>query len=405
MRPDLLKTALVLGLLSAIGPFAIDMYLPALPSIGKSLGSSAGAVQASLMAFFIALGLGQVVYGPVSDMFGRKLPLYFGLVLFALGSIGCALAPDIQTLVALRFVQGLGASATMVIPRAVVRDLHTGAEAAKLMSMLMLVFSVSPILAPLAGSLLIEALGWRSVFWAVTVIAALALVLLARGLQETRPPEKRLQSSVRSAWAGYRVLLRDRRFLGLVFIGAFGVSSFFTYLANSPFVLIDHYGLTPRQYGIAFAINAASFIGASQFTARLASRWGLPRVVRFAATGYALVMLSLLALYLLGVDRLDVLVVMMLVGFGFLGLVVPTTSVLALDAHGAIAGTASALMGTLQFVTGALVMAVVGLFVDHSARPMVTGIALCATMTWILARWSLGPRTTASLSPQPEIPR
>ena len=132
--------------------------------------------------------------------------------------------------------------------------------------------------------------------------------------------EKRLHSSVRSALASYGVLLRDRKFLGLVFIGAFGISSFFTYLANSPFVLIDHYGLTPRQYGIAFAINAASFIGASQFTARLASRWGLHRVVRFAVTGYATVMVSLLALYLLGVDRLDVLIVMMLAGFGFLGL-------------------------------------------------------------------------------------
>ncbi len=401
MRPDLLKTALVLGLLSAIGPFAIDMYLPALPSIGKSLGTSVGAVQASLMAFFVALGLGQVLYGPVSDMVGRKAPLYFGLVLFGLGSIGCALAPDIQTLVALRFVQGLGACATMVIPRAVVRDLHTGTDAARLMSMLMLVFSVSPILAPLAGSLLIESFGWRSVFWAVTVIAALSLVLLARGLPETRPPEKRLQSSIRSALASYGVLLRDRQFLGLVFIGAFGISSFFAYLANSPFVLIDHYGLTPRQYGIAFAINAASFIGASQFTAHLASRWGLHRVVRFAVTGYASVMLSLLALYLLGVDRLDVLVVMMLAGFGFLGLVVPTTSVLALDAHGAIAGTASALMGTLQFVTGALVMAVVGLFVDNSARPMVTGIALCALTTWILARWVLAPRAATPAPARP----
>lgn len=392
MRPDLLKTAFVLGLLSAIGPFAIDMYLPALPSIGKSLGSSVGAVQASLMAFFVALGLGQVLYGPVSDMFGRKLPLYFGLSLFGLASIGCALAPDIQTLVALRFVQGLGACATMVIPRAVVRDLHTGTDAARLMSMLMLVFSVSPILAPLTGSLLIDAFGWRSVFWAVTVIAVLALLLLWRGLRETRPVEQRLHSSVGSALAGYGVLLRDRHFLGLVFIGAFGVSSFFAYLANSPFVLMEHYGLTPRQYGIAFAVNAASFIGASQFTARLATRWGLQRVVRFAVTGYAVTMLTLLGLYLVGVDRLDVLIGMMLIGFGFLGLVVPIASVLALDAHGTIAGTASSLMGTLQFLTGALVMALVGLFVDHTARPMVTGIALCAAVTWVLARLALATR-------------
>ena len=155
MKSDFLKAALVLGLLSAIGPFAIDMYLPALPSIGQSLGASMSAVQASLMAFFISLGVGQLIYGPLSDMVGRKPPLYFGLVLFGAGSVGCALAPDIQTLVVLRFIQGLGASAGMVIPRAVVRDLHTGHDAARLMSLLMLVFSVSPILAPLVGSLLI----------------------------------------------------------------------------------------------------------------------------------------------------------------------------------------------------------------------------------------------------------
>ena len=404
MSSHFLKTALVLGLLSAIGPFAIDMYLPALPSIGRNLGASVAAVQASLMAFFVALGLGQVIYGPVSDMVGRKPPLYFGLALFALASVGCALAPDIQTLVGLRFVQGLGACATMVVPRAVVRDMHTGTDAARLVSMLMLVFSVSPILAPLAGSLLIEWIGWRSVFWAVTVIAMLSLLLLAFGLPETRPPEERRESSVRSALAGYAILLRDRQYLGLVMIGAFGISGFFVYLANSPFVLIDHYGLTPRQYSLAFAINAASYIGASQFTATLVSRWGMVRVVKFAVTGYAVVMLSLLVLYLLGVDRLDVLVIMMLAGFGFLGLVLPTTAVLALEAHGAISGTASALMGTLQFITSAIVMAAVGLFVDTSARAMVTGIAGCALVTWILAHRTLGSGTVAHPHPHPHTP-
>ena len=226
MTSNFLRLALVLGLLSAIGPFAIDMYLPALPSIGQSLGTSMAGVQASLIAFFISLGIGQIVYGPVSDMLGRKGPMYFGMLLFAVGSVGCALAPDVQTLVVLRFVQGLGACAGMVIPRAVVRDLHTGADAARLMSMLMLVFSVSPILAPLAGSLLIEAWGWRSVFWAVTVAAALGIVLLATSLEETRPREQRVASSWGSALAAYGLLLRDREFLGLVFIGAFGISSF-----------------------------------------------------------------------------------------------------------------------------------------------------------------------------------
>jgi len=390
MNTSFFRTALVLGLLSAVGPFAIDMYLPALPSIGQSLGASVGAVQASLMAFFISLGIGQIVYGPISDMVGRKPPLYFGLLLFTVASVGCALAPDIQTLVVLRFIQGLGACAGMVVPRAVVRDLHTGHDAARLMSLLMLVFSVSPILAPLAGSLLIESLGWRSVFWAVTVAGVLGLVLLATSLPETRPPEQRVDSSVGSALAAYSVLLRDRHFMGLVFIGAFGISSFFVYLANSSFVLIDHYGLTPREYSIAFAANAASFIGVSQFTGRLSGRFGLVPVVKVAVAGYAAVMALLLALNLLGMDQLVVMLPLMFIGYGFLGLVVPTTAVLALDDHGAIAGTASALMGTLQFVTGAMMMALIGLWVDGSARPMVIGIAACALVAFALTRGTLG---------------
>ena len=390
MKTKFLRIALVLGLISAIGPFAIDMYLPALPSIGQSLGASMGAVQASLMSFFIALGLGQLVYGPASDMLGRKPPLYFSLSLFALGSVGCALAPDIQTLVALRFVQGLGASAGMVICRAIVRDLHTGVDAARLMSLLMLVFSVAPILAPLAGSFLIEWASWRSVFWAVTVIAAVALAVLATGLDETRPAAQRKGSTVKSATRAYGKLLRDPKFLGLVFIGAFGLASFFSFLANSPFVMINHFGLTPRQFSLAFAINAASFIGVSQFTAKVAARFGLVKMVRFSVTGYAVVMSLLLLQNLLGLDRLDVLIALMLIGFGFLGLVVPATSVLALEAHGAIAGTASALMGTLQLATGALVMAVVSRFVDGSPLPMIAGIAgsalVALTTAWATLR-------------------
>jgi DHA1 family bicyclomycin/chloramphenicol resistance-like MFS transporter len=253
------------------------------------------------------------------------------------------------------------------------------------MSLLMLVFSVSPILAPLSGSLLIEWWGWRSVFWAVTVAAVLALILLATSQAETRPREQRVDSSVRSALNAYALLLREPHFLGLVFIGAFGISSFFAYLANSSFILIDHYGLTPRQYSIAFAANAASFIGVSQFTGRLSARFGLVPVVKVAVTAYALVMTALLAINLLGIERLDVMLVMLFVGFGFLGLVIPTTTVLALEEHGTIAGTASALMGTLQFVTGAAVMAITGLFVDGTARPMVAGIAACALLALFIA--------------------
>lgn len=385
MNSHFYKNALVLGLLSAIGPFAIDMYLPALPSIGASLDAPANAVQASLMAFFISLGIGQLLYGPISDMVGRKPPLYFGLLLFAVCSVGCALAPNIHTLIVLRFLQGLGAAAGMVIPRAIVRDLHTGHDAARLMSLLMLVFSVSPILAPLAGSFLIEWSGWRSVFWAVAIAAALALILLASGQQETRTPEQRVGSSVGGALKAYLFLCRDWHFLGLVFIGSFGVASFFTYLANSSFVLINHYGLSPREYSLAFSANAASFIGVSQFTGRLSRRYGLVPVVKVAVTGFTVMMAALMLLNLAGVTRLDVMLAMLFIGYGFLGLVVPTTAVLALEEHGEIAGTASALMGTLQFVTGAVMVALIGPFADGTARPMVVGIAVCAIAAWAIS--------------------
>ena len=264
-----LKMALILGLLSAIGPFAIDMYLPALPAIGQSLGADVGAVQFSLTAFFLSLGVGQLLYGPVSDMVGRKPPLYFGLGLFTVASVGCALASDIETLVALRFLQGLGAAAGMAIPRAVVRDLHTGTDAARLMSLLILVFSVSPILAPLAGSGVIALTGWRGVFWVVAVAAVAGLALVYGSLQETRPASDRVESSLGGALRAYALLLRDWHYLGLVFIGGCAMAGFFVYLAGSPFVLINHYGLTPTQYSLAFGVNAAAFIGASQFTATL----------------------------------------------------------------------------------------------------------------------------------------
>ena len=381
------QMALILGLLSAIGPFAIDMYLPALPEIGASLGADVSAVQWSLTAFFVSLGVGQLFYGPVADMVGRKPPLVAGLLLFLLASVGCALATDIHTLVALRFVQGLGAAAGMVIPRAVVRDLHTGTEAARLMSLLMLVFSVSPLLAPLAGSGVIALAGWRGVFWAVAVAAVAGLVLVWQGLQETRPAAERLASSLGSALSGYALLLRDGHYLGLVFIGGCSMAGFFVYLAGSPFVLINHYGLTPVQYSLAFSVNAGAFFAAAQFNAQLGRRFGLETTVKAAVTAAGAVMVALLAYYLAGGDQLAVLLVLYFIASALMGLVIPTTSVLALEEHGAIAGTASALLGTLQMLIGAVAMGVVGVFATGKPLPMVVGMASGALMglalTWI----------------------
>lgn len=396
MKTQFFKYALVLGLITAIGPFAIDMYLPALPSIKQSLGASTMEAQLSLMVFFVALGVCQLIYGPVSDMAGRRAPLYFGLALFIVGSIGCALAPDVRTLIAFRFVQGVGACAGMVITRAIVRDMHTGHEAVRLMSLLMLVFSISPILAPLTGSFVIAWASWRAIFWSVIGAAAVGLVLLTLFVPETRPKSERVDSSVRSAMTAYGVLLRDPMFLGLILIGAFGVASFFAYLANSSFVLIEHYGLTPTQYSLCFSINAVAFFGAAQANGRLAKLFGMHHVVRTATWGYAAAMLLLVALTAFGVDSLAVMIVVLFVGYAFLGLIIPNSSVLALEQHGAIAGTASALMGTVQFMTGAAVMAITGAIGDRTSKTMVFAIGACAAVSFLLAQVALSRRRVAA---------
>jgi DHA1 family bicyclomycin/chloramphenicol resistance-like MFS transporter len=395
MQPSFARNAIVLGLLTAIGPFAIDMYLPALPSIAADLEASTAATQMSLMAFFAAFGLCQVVYGPISDMIGRRSPLYFGLSLFAAGSIGCSLAPTIEWLIVFRFVQGIGACASMVIPRAIVRDLHTGIEATRLMSLIMLVFSVAPILAPLTGSGLIAAFSWRATFVAMTVAGFLGLALVTLWLPETRPPEKRVRGGVGAVLASYGELLRDGYFLGVTFIGGFGMASFFAFLASSSFVYIDHFGLTPTEYSLAFSVNAVGFIGSAQFSARLVGRLGMRRLVSIAVACYAALAVLLLALTLAGSDSLALLMVMLFAAFACLGLVVPTTAVLALDAYGRIAGAASALMGTLQMVAGATAITLVSVFFDGTALPMVAAIALCALAAFVLSRLTLAPRRAA----------
>ncbi len=242
-------------------------------------------------------------------------------------------------------LQSLGACAGMVVPRAVVRDLHTGHDATRLMSLLMLVVSISPILAPLTGSAIIAGFGWRGVFWALTLAASIAFVLALTQLPETLAAHHRAASSWRGAFSGYLRLMADRSFLGLTLVGAFGAAAFFVYLANASFVIIGHYGLSPTVFSLCFALNAASFFGFSQLTARLSARYGLAAVIRSASMGFALAMLGAALLFALGSDSLPLMMAFLFIGYGFLGLVLPSSAVLSLEEHGNIAGTASALMG------------------------------------------------------------
>ena len=394
------RIAIVLGLLAAVGPFAIDMYLPALPTMVADLNATTALGQMTLTAFFVPFGVCQLAYGPISDMVGRKPPLFFGLVCFMAASVGCALAPNIDALIAFRVLQGIGASCMMVIPRAVIRDLHTGVEAARLMALVMLVFSVCPILAPLIGSALIIPFGWRAVFVAVIVASAAGIVLVKVFLPETRLPQDRVNVSARAVLSGFGQLLRDTHFLGLTFMGGLGMCSFFSFLANSSFVYIEHFGLTPTQFSFAFSVNAIGFIGASQFASRLGERFGLTRVVQIAVACYTTCAYILFAGVTFGPDNMWLLMALLFPTFAFTGLIVPTTMVLALEHHGPIAGMASALGGTLQMVAGGVMITIVSQFTDGTPVPMVTAIAFCATGVAILTYFTLGRRELASAGAQ-----
>ncbi|WOI52411.1 multidrug effflux MFS transporter [Parvularcula sp. LCG005] len=385
------KYALILGPLVMIGPVSIDMYLPALPTIASEFRVDQGAAQMTLTAYFIAVGLSQIIYGPLSDAFGRRPPMLGGLVLYVLASLGCAFAPSIEWLIAFRFMQGVGAASSMVIARAIVRDLLRGHEATRLMALMMLVISLAPMLAPLIGSFLIEPFGWRSVFFAVMTVAALDIFIVLFVLKETRPPELREPLSFKRMRTTYGRLLQDPGFMGLTMIGGFGMASFFSFLASASFIYIDHFGLTPTQFALGFAFNAVGFFGMSQMASNFGKRFGMHRVVRGATLAYASGMTLLFVLTLAGADNFYLLAGLLFVSYAFLGLVIPTATVLSLEENGAVAGSASALSGTLQTVSGAIAMTVGATIFDGTLLPMVLMIFICAFSAFVLSLVTVKP--------------
>ncbi|GAA3875230.1 multidrug effflux MFS transporter [Celeribacter arenosi] len=377
----LMRSALVLGLMSAVGPFAIDMFLPALPNIAASLDATVAATQGTITFYFLAFGLAQLIYGPWADQAGRKLPIYVGLVLFLAGSIAASLAPTITMLVWARVLQGAGAAALMVVPRAIIRDQYTGYEATRLMALIMLVFSVSPMFAPLAGAGLIAVTGWRAIFGSMAIAAIAAIVITATLQPETLPKEHRVAINLRTIGRGIATLLRDPVFLGLTFVGGFGMAAFFVFIASASFVYVETFGLTPTQFSLAFTVNAMGFIGASQMAAPLMQRHGALKIILVGVSGFFTAMVFLFALALMGFASLGVIIAGLIIGFAAMGLVIPTTMVSALDPHGDIAGLASSLGGTLQMVAGGAMVALTGPFFDSTPTPMIGAMALCASIT------------------------
>lgn len=386
---SLFRTALILGLLSAVGPFAIDMYLPAMPAIAAGLGADVATIQLTLIAYFVAFGVAQLFYGPWADQSGRKLPIFVGTSVFLLASVGCAVAPSIEWLVAFRALQGLGGAVLMVVPRAIIRDLHTGPAATKLMAMVMLVISVSPMLAPLVGSGVLALGDWRMIFWILAIAALCSLSLSTLVLPETLAEEHRVPVNLGNLLRGAKVLLRDPVFMGLTFVGAFGFASFMVFIASASFVYTAQFGLGPTGFSLAFALNSIGFFAASQAAGPLGQRWGALAVIRWAALGFAGFALLLVVALLAGFESLGTVIAGLFLANACLGLIIPTTMVMALDPHGEIAGMASSLGGTLQMVTGGVVVALTGGFFDGTALPMVITIAGCALASLALAVMTL----------------
>ncbi|MCB8873733.1 multidrug effflux MFS transporter [Acidisoma silvae] len=381
----LYRRAVVLGLTIAVGAFAIDMYIPGFAAIARQLHTDAGTVQLSMTSFFVALALGQVIYGPVSDTFGRKRPTYVGLVIFIIASVGAAFAPSIQLLILSRFFQGLGAAATAVIPMAVVRDEYTGPDAARLLSLAMLALSVSPILAPVMGGLVVQYLSWRVNFLFLILIAALVIVMVWRMLPETLPPERRVSGRLLSILGTYVRLLRQRIFILPVLIAGCAQSLLFAFISGSPFVFVTLHHLAPTLYGALFAVHAMVLIGFSQFNAPMMRRFGARSLMGFATAASALAGLLLAVLVFSGMSLLWPFIALTITLFLCLAFIMGPAFLTAMEPFGATAGAAAALAVGMEFTMSSITTALMSVISDGTARPMVgciAAVACCGFAIW-----------------------
>jgi len=392
---------LMMGGLIAFAPLSIDMYLPGLPEIARELGSSAGMAQATLAAYLVGMALGQLLYGPLADRYGRKPPLYFGLALYTVASLGCVIAPNMGALIAWRFVQAMGGCATVVVPLAMVSDRFDQLASARVLSRLMLVMGVAPILAPVLGSFVVAHWGWRAIFAMLALGGFAALIGVWALLPETLVPKRRQAVGLGHALSGYSHLLQQRNFMGFALIGGFSGAAMFSYIAGSSFVFIDVHGLSAQQYGAVFGANALGMIIASQVNHALLGRWRAQDLLRVAVMAMALLGLlgvagSVLSPHVGWVPGhgAQALLVLLVPVFGFLvmfGLTSPNTSAAAMAAHRSGGGSASALMGTLQFGQGALAGALVGALSDGSAFGMTAVMAACGVGALLSWRFVLTP--------------
>jgi DHA1 family bicyclomycin/chloramphenicol resistance-like MFS transporter len=388
-RSSRLLYVLVLGALVALGPFTIDLYLPAFPVVADELGASDSAIQLTLTATMIGFGLGQLVIGPWSDTVGRRLPLILATALHVGASLGVAFSPDITWVLVFRVLQGVGAAGGGVVAMATVRDLFGGQPLVRMLSRLALVTSLAPILAPVIGSSLLVVLDWRGLFVALAGYGILVVVLAATLITETLPPERRRVKGHSTTGQRYRAVLSDRVFLGVALIAGLVFSGLFAYLSSSSFVFQQVYGLDAQQFGILFAINSIGLALASQLASRLMRRFAPAKIL---AVSLPLMVLAGLGIALAAAldAGLPVIVAGTFVFLSCAGLSFPCIQVTALAPHGAEAGTAAALLGAINFGIASIAAPVVGLFGTETAIPMglamATTLAVAVVLLWIVVR-------------------
>lgn len=396
-RPSATPWGLVflLGSLTAFAPMSIDMYLPAFPTIGAALHASASQQQATLAVFLFGMAIGQFLYGPASDRFGRRIPILVGVTVYVAASIACALARDAEWLIAARFVQALGGCAGAVVARAVVRDLFDHTETARMLSLLTLIMGLAPILAPMSGAVVLQALGWRAIFWVLAAFGALCGLAVFFRLKESRSEATAHQARSESPLRAYRTLLSNRRLIGYCVGGGLNGALLFTYISSSSGLMIETYGFSPFLYTIVFACNAFGVIGAGQVNRVLLRRISPDQVlarVSLAALGFGgLLLLAAMT----GLGGKWTVLPLLFACLASYGLMAGNTMAGALSVDPRRAGSTSALMGGLSFAAGAFASWLGGVLHDGTARPMAAVMVVCLLGS-SAALWGLAlPRRAA----------
>mgnify|MGYP000845331127 CR=1 FL=1 len=374
--------ALILGFLASIPPFATDFYLPALPQMTIDLSASASLVQLSLTACLLGMAFGQFVIGPYSDVLGRKLPLIASLLVFVVSTILCAYSPSVWVLVILRFIQGFSGAGGVVLSRAIVRDLYSGYEVTKFMAILTLINGVITVLAPVAGGQLLKLTDWRGIFFLLSVISIVVFFSVLFGLKESLPAEERTESGLKNTVSNFGSLFKDKVFMGYTLTSGFVFGGFFAYMSASPFVLQDIYGLSAQEYSYSFAINATGVLVAVYIAERLTGRLSEGSILKLFLSLSLLASLLLMAAIPLNGHILLILLAFFLI-FSCMGVISMMCNSLGMQSQDKNAGSASALLGLVPFILGAITAPLVGIGGSSTGIPMAVVILLCNVMVLV----------------------